>query len=324
MIPKVIKCEIFNFLSFYYQHKFSLISKETFDFNITNLHNIDRKYKKNITDAMLIKYVNVTKLSCTHVVDFSFLTKLKILQIRYHISTPICRLTNLESLDISNCRNIIDLNKLTNLKKLKASCTELCDENIDKLNLEELDISWCYKITNINHMTNLKILNVSHNCQVDDHGVMNLNPTKLIAYNNNRITCINHMTNLLELNIGGNKIGIDNIDNLNLKKLDISDNFRIKKINHMKNLEELNMQNTNLNNDDLLGLNLRKLYVSQITTVNLSKMSSIEYIGFNVFCVDSRGAIVLFNNNDKIKYWNLDNEDDDDNIWKYGMIEEVD
>src|SRR5438477_533137 len=74
-------------------------------------------------------------------------------------SEDIKCLINLEILDVSDNKNISDLNSLTNLKVLCANNTKISSENIKCLiNLEKLVISSNKVIRNLNSLINLKVL----------------------------------------------------------------------------------------------------------------------------------------------------------------------
>jgi len=70
------------------------------------------------------------------------------------------------------------------------------DNGIKNINLEKLYVSYNHKITNVNHMTKLKILDASCGCGIDDDGIEDLNLEYLNAVANPKITSENHMTNL--------------------------------------------------------------------------------------------------------------------------------
>ena len=64
--------------------------------------------------------------------------------------TDVTPLKHALYVDLSGCRNIINLNELKNVKKLKLICCDILSYGIDKLTaLEKLNMSWSH-IKNVN------------------------------------------------------------------------------------------------------------------------------------------------------------------------------
>jgi hypothetical protein len=99
-------------------------------------------------------------------------------------------------------------------------------------NLKYLNITDNKNITDINHLHKLKILNASGSkCKLGDKGISDLagNIKELIIINNQFITDINHLQKLEILNASEYKLGNKGISELkNIKELYISNNKNFK------------------------------------------------------------------------------------------------
>jgi hypothetical protein len=94
---------------------------------------------------------------------------------------------NLKYLNITDNKNITDINHLQKLEILYASGSRLGNEGISELkNIKILDISYNKYITNINHLYKLEILHANH-CKLGDKGIAELKNIKEldISYNEN-------------------------------------------------------------------------------------------------------------------------------------------
>ena len=180
--------------------------------------------------------------------DFARFKNLQILNVVCSdlTSDMIRSCTNIEELDVTNCKNIIDINYLTKLRKLDArlSCS-LSNDCIKKCsNIEYLNISENVLINDINLLTNLKTLIANHNNCLENGGILDCyNIERMEIWSNNKIIDINHLINLKELIVGGNS-DLDEkgfIMCTNIELLDITCNSRIKDLNHLINLKVLHM-----------------------------------------------------------------------------------
>jgi hypothetical protein len=144
-----------------------------------------------MTDDIL-KYHIFRELTFLEIYDnhnITYLGHLKLKSLRidcaYGITQEsIANLTNLTDLHIEGNSTIVDLNHMTNLKKLfidhKCGLTQI---GIQKLNLTELEIWDDFTKFDVSHMTNLKKLTVwsRSDSNIDQTYFANLNLVKLEA-----------------------------------------------------------------------------------------------------------------------------------------------
>lgn len=215
---------------------------------IINLCNIEKKYIPLLTNDILKQYPDLIKLN------------------------------------LSNNRNVTDINHLTKLNFLDAS-GELCvlaDKGIEKLNLQEIDVTNNLHITKLNHMNKLKVLTACYKSALTNNGIKKLNLRELDLTQNSTIDDINCFRRLRLLTAKGDQCAINNdsIKNLNLCALDASGNPNITNINHMKRLQILmaNGLYCGLHNGGIIQLKLKVIFAndnSKISRKELKHMTSI-------------------------------------------------
>ncbi len=176
----------------------------------------------------------------------------------------------------------INLNHMTNLKKLYCGNSDLENESIKDLDLTELYMSSNYYLHEINHLTNLKVLKCNYTV-LKYLKLNNLNPIILHVSNTSDDINLNHITDLKKLYCSSSNITDNNIKNLDLEELHINITQNITKVNVFKNLKVLKCYLSAIDYNSLIGLNLTELYISDILNlgslnfmINLKKLSCIR------------------------------------------------
>jgi len=165
--------------------------------DITDMYNIDEKYKKLMTQSIIDKYTNLEKLDASNnhkITTVSHLAKLEILNAQYICGindVGIINCINLKSLNVSNNSKITNVNHLVKLEILDASgeC-EINDAGIMQcINLKSLNISENTNIVNVNHLVKLEILEALGYCRITHAGIKNCIKLETIngkKYKNNK------------------------------------------------------------------------------------------------------------------------------------------
>ena len=163
---EIWKFEIFPKLDILSQLRLRATCKHLYtNLDITNLYNIDDKYKIKINNQILFMYPKLEKLDASFnpkITEVNYLMNLKILSA--HGNSGICdeSLIHLDLIELNVWNNpkITKISHLKNLKKLEASWSNsgINDESLIGLDLVVLNVSNNPKITNIAHLKNLKIL----------------------------------------------------------------------------------------------------------------------------------------------------------------------
>lgn len=196
----------------------------------------DKNLKFGITSAL-----NISLDSKITTEMLEGLTELDLSAYDVYDLTPLQYCINLEKVDLSNNKSLMDfspLNNLAKLKELKASNTEFWDlnqiENLKSLEVLELKESVIKDLSPISNLTNLKYLNLDYS----------KNPFyEELAY-------IKELKNLEELSMVGSSVkDVSFLENLtNLKKINLSKNY----ISNVSVFKEL------INNGNLTDLNLEQ------------------------------------------------------------------
>lgn len=177
--------------------------------------------------------------------DFNAFSNLRKLTIDYGSIDQygISRLLNIESLSLTNCPNVTDVNHMTKLKYLKISNNSTVLDVSNLSLLEEIEVYNVLKIVGLNNSTKLRKIELisNQNPLIDEKDIKDLVNVTLFRVNFcDNLHSVNHMTKLVELYIGGINYASGGIKNLpHLRKLTLVNTRRINKFNHLTNLEKL-------------------------------------------------------------------------------------
>lgn len=276
-LPSDIINNIYDQLNFKSKINLKFVTHFFAKYPITNL--LDAPYKK-LTNDILKLYPLCIKLNiydCLGVSEISHLTNLQVLYAN-NCCIRNCELkvlTNLTQLDVSNNERIVNLNRLTKLKILRANhIWHKCGVDTDGIsalrNLTELDIRGNKNITNLNHLVNLRTLDIGDGCRINYEGISTLtNLTKLSLRGNCRITHLDHLINLTDLDISHNSKISDISSFIKLRILRVNDKYRIN-----NNCVDVNICDRTL--DQLCGWNYRKSLVNKTYNINGNKINTIN------------------------------------------------
>lgn len=276
-LPSDIINNIYDQLNFKSKINLKFVTHFFAKYPITNL--LDAPYKK-LTNDILKLYPLCIKLNIFWGPNMPEISHLTNLQVLYANTCGIrnCELkvlTNLTQLDVSNNERIVNLNRLTNLKILRATnIWSKCGVDSDGIsalrNLTELDICGNKNITNLNHLVNLRTLDIGNGCRINYEGISTLtNLTKLSLRDDCRITHIDHLINLTDLDISDNSKISDISSFINLRILRVN---RIHRI--YNNYVELNI--CNKKEDQLVHFNFGKSLVNKTYNINGNKINTIN------------------------------------------------
>ena len=190
-------------------------------------------------------------------------------------------------MELDKIEKIVDINHMTNLKKLiLISSFSIDNDGIkDLTNIEYLKIFGNKKIDNINHMTKIEVLKLS-NSVIDNSGIQNINPRVLELDNyTEKITDISHMNNVRELGFNEmycrtfRKIDGINPEILKLKAIHSPYNF-----NHMTNVKELHIIRA-VDDSAINNLNPEILKISDIyRKINIERITNLKKIEIYDIC----------------------------------------
>jgi len=262
--------------------------------NIKVLHATDNKKIKNINFL-----TNLTELSArstfSGIVHDSFkdCTNLEILDIRHNANILTLKgFTNLKYLDASYCRRLSDkyindctklemlyldgvetfndLNKLSNLRTLRAASTINTDGLIGCVNLEILDFCYNLNSINFNHLTNLKMLRKQYVCDDNIKYCTSLE----VLFTFPCCSDLNNLTNLRMLCASGENLVTNSIINCtNLEVLNVYYCNNLENIDHLENLKILRITGPNkleIHEIEKKCTNLKRITNSDYNTINLN------------------------------------------------------
>ena len=133
------------------------------ELDITDIYNIDEKYKKILTQSIIDRYINIKKLDAlgnTKITNVNHLAKLEILYA------------------FGQC----------GINDIGIMCS---------INLKSLNASDNSKITNVNNLVNLETLYANNKCGINDAGIINCINLKILNYHINTKITKNWLNNLL-------------------------------------------------------------------------------------------------------------------------------
>ena len=162
-VYEILCAIIFKYVNFYDKHTIKKIRKFMNYVYITDLFDIEWKYKSKLSDDILLNYKFAVKLDAQ------------------------CNL------------KITNVNHMIYLRVLNAgrNCG-IDDEGIKNINPEKLYATDNPKISHINHMTKLKELHAEWCCGIDDEGIKNIKIKILYAHGNSKITRKNLFYKLID------------------------------------------------------------------------------------------------------------------------------
>lgn len=278
---------IFPFLDLLSQLRLRSVCHKFYGIHITDLYNIDIKYKKKLTQQIIDNYPYLEKLdaydneSIYSVNNFNSLHTLNAGGYCGIDNVGINKCTSIRSLITNSSGPITNFNSLINLKVLIFKCfihdnrhvytsDIICCTNIKKL------IAHHTCINNINHMTKLLYLDAIGSL-IDDAGFMKCNKITILRPSN-LMTSVNHLYDLISL-YGAYNITNEGIYNCTkLKFLEIGFNKNINSINHLPNLEYI--ETCSIPNDGIIECkNIKVLITSHNNKIyNVSYLNNLIYV----------------------------------------------
>ncbi len=233
-----------------------------------------------------LEYINLNNCKKMLITDFNDLKHLHTLVLKRPIITainPDClQNINLKKLTLTGVTNKIQINHMTNLKKL---CVQgfniIVNEDIQNINVKKLDISFTDYITNFNHMSNLKTLRCYGCYNINSEKLIGLKLTKLCLGYGTPVINLNFMTCLKSLVLRDYFINDTYIKDLNLEELHI-ENTLITNISHMTNLKRLSCPGRRclLKQEYIPTQNLQFLNISDNPNIRevVLKMPNLTYL----------------------------------------------
>lgn len=278
LINKITKLNIH-----YFQHYDELKIK-----SLTNLCHLiiteEKSSEKNIIrDNHIKNLINLTHLSLNNCDGIT--------------NESIDRLTNLVSLDISNCRQIIDRITLTNLRELSFGCL-YDDDQIQHSVIESL--------------TNLQKLFISHSSILTSEFTLRLVNLQFLRLDGcHNIKSIAHLHNLhfLKLDFCRNIESIHNLNNL--RYLKVKDCYNINTLSSLEKLNRLVIDDcSNIKDDSVIQLtNLTYLFIRDDDSSKITDNSIINLINLRELFLMSAKQITNKSINHLIHLSNLQVKD---------------
>ncbi|WP_298116610.1 leucine-rich repeat domain-containing protein, partial [Flavobacterium sp.] len=298
-----------------------------------------------VSEASLIKYLNVSEASISNLEGILSFTNLQVLYCGYNqlSSLNVSGLTNLQRLEcVFNQLSSLNVSDLINLQRLYCGYNQLSNVNVSGLiNLQYLDFSSNqFSSLNVSGLTNLQYLHCYDNqlTSLNVSGLTNLQhlycyDNQLPSLNVSGLTNLQHLycydnqlpslnvsglTNLQHLYCFNNQLPSLNVSGLtNLQHLYCNDNqLPSLNVSGLTNLQKLTCgsnQLTSLNVSGLTNLQILNCAFNQLSNVNLSGLTNLQILnctGNQLPSLDLSGLTNLEGlicENNQLSYLNIKN-----------------
>ncbi|MCP4551406.1 MAG: leucine-rich repeat domain-containing protein [Bacteroidetes bacterium] len=208
----------------------------------------------------------------------------------YNALKEIVSITELQLADNNQITDLAPLSKLTNLQSIDISNTNITDP-IPIRNLTKLESLYCsgskiQSLAALKYLTNLRVLNIN-NTEVDKlYPLQNLTGLEFLHFNSTKIDSIQllaeftHLTDLRFANTSITDLGpLSQLKSLEVLNFNVTNVHSIDALAGLENLRILMMDNTRV--DDLLPLanlkNLKRVYCdnSRVTAIKVNQFMQL-------------------------------------------------